>query len=346
MCRLQVPTLALSVICAMALSANGADLSGYFKLAGEEGRGFYRVEAFDSPEFVTVLKPTVNAFGSPGLPDKVQQRNSRRKSFGTVLFFSRTPPAANNEFSGGLYEVNCNVPGIPDTFYVASADLRQGISMDPAGFFYPQVGQTIRAFKASGGIMLPSSSLAETSSGAVIGVGPSSVLTMQRDGSITAREIPYDALAADENMFRAVSQLGPFVAYYCAYLARTRPPDAPSKLPEVLASMGSTFGPDSDGSKVFRREGMKPFKVVDTDAFVAVAASGENSPVDQVIVIVKESEVLPLGDIAGILASLGSGGGWQPADANGSSAAWKNSEAGLRASLNDRRNVLLCTKTL
>jgi hypothetical protein len=340
---LKIPLLGSSLLLTIAISsATGAAISGYFKLSHDEGRGFYRVSAFDAPEFIIVLKPTVNALGGAGLPDKVRERNPKRSSLGNITVYSSHRPSENEEFQATLYEVSCSVPGIPDSFYVTSAGVKQTILADPVGFFYPQVRQQIAAFRNAGG-----SFLSDTNSGAlegIVGVGPRSLLLMPRDGDMRVSEIPFDSVTMNGNLFEAAAKLDLFLAYYCAHVARS---GSSADLNEILPVVGSALSGEQDKSISFRRPNQVSLATRQTDDLIVIAGSADNTTVDRLVVVSKSSQEFSASHIGGMLASVAAEKDWQPApSADGFAVAWDNATAGLRAVLNDRRNVFICTKAL
>lgn len=339
----KIPLLGCSLLLTVATSlATGAAFSGYFKLSHDEGRGFYRVSAFDAPEFITVLKPTVNALGGRGLPDKVRERNPKRNSLGSLTLFSSNRPSENEEFQAALHEVNCSVPGIPDSFYVASAGVKQTILADPVGFFYPQVRQQIAAFRNAGG-----SFLSDKDSGSpegIVGVGPRSLLLMSRDGEMRVSEVQFDSVTMNGNLFEAATELELFLAHYCAHMART---GSSVGLNEVFPVIGSALSGEQDRSISFRRPDQISLSTRQTDDLIIIAGSADNTTVDRLVVVSKSSEKFSASDIGGMLASVAGEKDWKPApSAEGFAVAWDNSAAGLRAVLNDQRNIFICTKAL
>jgi hypothetical protein len=335
--------LQLLVVCAVGISpAIGSTLSGFFKLSRDEGRGFYRLDAFDSPEFVTVLKPRLNALGGEGLPERVRESNPERSALGSILIFSSHRPSDNDEFQATLHEVNCSVPGIPNAFYVASAGIRQTIMADPIGFFYPRVRQQIAAFRNGGGLLF-----SDKNSGSpegIVGVGPRSLLLMTRDGDMRVSEIPFDSVTMNGNLFEAAAKLDLFLAYYCAHVARS---GSSADLNEILPVVGSALSGEQDKSISFRRHNQVSLATRQTDDLIVIAGSADNTTVDRLVVVSKSSEEFSASHIGGMLASVAAEKDWQPApSADGFAVAWDNATAGLRAVLNDRRNVFICTKAL
>jgi hypothetical protein len=332
-----------SLLLTVATSlASGAAFSGYFKLSQDEGRGFYRLSAFDAPEFITVLKPTVNALGGRGLPDKVRERNPKRNSLGSIILFSTHRPSENNEFQATLHKVNCSVPGIPESFYVASAGVKQTIQADPVGFFYPQVRQQIAAFRNAGGSFLSDKNPGSLEG--IVGVGPRSLLLMSRDGEMRVSEVQFDSVNTNGNLFEAATKLDLFLAYYCAHMARS---GSSADLDEILPVVGSALSGEQDRSISFRRPDQGSLATRQTDDLIIIAGSADNTTIDRLVVVSKSSEEFSALDISGMLASVTGEKDWKPApSADGFSVAWDNSAAGLRAALNDRRNVFICTKTL
>lgn len=340
---LKIPLLGGSLLLTIAISsATGAAISGYFKLSHDEGRGFYRLSAFDAPEFITVLKPTVNALGGAGLPDKVRERNPKRSSLGNITVYSSHRPSENDEFQATLHEVNCSVPGIPESFYVTSAGVRQTILADPVGFFYPQVRQQIAAFRNAGG-----SFLSDKNSGSlegIVGVGPRSLLLMSRDGEMRVSEVQFDSVTTNENLFEAAAKLDLFLAYYCAHMARS---GSSADLNEIFPVVGSALSGEQDRGISFRRPNQISLATRETDDVIIIAGSADNTTIDRLVVVSKSSEEFSASDIGRLLASVAKEKDWKPAPAaDGFDVAWDNTAAGLRAALNDRRNVFICTRSL
>ena len=327
-----------------AQATSGA-LNGYFKLSSDEGRGFYTVSVFDAPEFVTVLKPTVNALGSPGLPERVREQNPRRNSLGSVLLFSSHRPAENSESQATLYEVSCSVPGIPDSFYVASAGVRQTIQADPIGFFYPRVRQQIAAFRNGGGIFLSDvSSKTSDASGGIVGVGPRSLLLMKQDNELRVSEVQFDSVSTNGELFEAASKLDPFLAYFSAHIARS---GSAGDMSDLLPVVGSALPSEQDTSVTFRRPNQISVATRQTDDLIIVSGSANDTIIDRLVVVSKTSQEFSASDIGSMLASVAGDNDWKPAPSTEEFATvWDNASAGLRAVLNDRRNVFICTKTL
>lgn len=341
MTRSSLLALAISVLVPVAYASDGA-LQGYFRPVGDKGKGFYEVEAFSGPEFVVRLEPTVNALGSPGFPNKVRVNNPNRDSLGSMLVFSSDGMRPGNEFNTTLYEVECKVPGIPSSFYVSTAGVRQGILADPVGFFYPDLRRQMAAFRESGGVFL--SKAPKTSLGEIVAIGPASILVMSDDEALRVSQVPYKNVASDPNLLSSLGELGPFVTRFCAYLAASGSSGAQGgSTPQV----GKPFAGVVEGCRVFKRDGLASLATRESGGRVTVAIAADGVSVDQAVVLAGQSEQFSFDDIAALLASAGPAQGWEPAaETAGFPCCWVNSGAGLKAVVNSRRSVFSCKRSL
>jgi hypothetical protein len=116
---------------------------------------------------------------------------------------------------------------------------------------------------------------------------------------------------------------------------------------DLLPVVGSALPGEQDTNVTFRRPNQISVASHQTDDLIIVSGSADNTTIDRLVVVSKTSQEFSASDIGSMLASVAGDNDWKPAPSTEEFATvWDNASAGLRAVINDRRNVFICTKTL